>query len=159
MPDFEIRKIKENDALGLSHIFPHWGITRAKQEVKRALALSSQWRLVAEKDSNIAGHVLVKLGSSNHAHLASIYSLAVDPAQRGKGIAQALVKEALKTLPERIEIVLVEVQHDNEPAKSLFAKAGFKQYGYLPNAFKQGGKYKDNILMQRILSEKTAEKP
>jgi L-amino acid N-acyltransferase YncA len=66
--------------------------------------------------------------------------------------------EALKTLPESIEIVLAEVQHDNEPAKSLFAKAGFKQYGYLPNAFKKGGKYKDNILLQKNLLEKTEKK-
>ncbi|MEM0360341.1 MAG: N-acetyltransferase [Candidatus Diapherotrites archaeon] len=153
MTAFIVRKIRESDALGLSLLFPEWGISRAKKEIKKTILKKSNLRLVAEKDSLIVGHIMAKPGSAHHSHIATLYSLSVEPSQRRQGIATELLHQAIKLLPSRTEIVLLQVQADNKPAKKLFEKMGFTQYGYLKNAFKKNGVDKDNILMCKFLSK------
>jgi len=85
----------------------------------------------------------------HHAHLATFYSLITNPAERGKGVAKQLFLKGIELLPERTEFLLLQVQTDNEPAKAMFSKLGFKEYGLLPKAFKRDGEYKDNVLMFR----------
>lgn len=97
------------------------------------------------------GHICVKLGKMHHHHIARFYSLIVHPEHREKGIATLLLDEAIELLLDRIEMLLLQVQHDNKPAQKLFQKLGFKKYGYLPNAFKRNGEYKDNVLMYKQL--------
>lgn len=151
MSEIITRSIKEQDALALSHLYPHWGIERCKKRIKKSLSSASEFRFVAEANGIVVGHICVKLGHMHHEHIATIYSLIVDPSHRGKGIATKLIEHTIKKLPKRIEILLLQTQHDNTEAQSLFKKLGFEEYGYLHNAFKRNGQYKDNILMEKRL--------
>jgi len=68
------------------------------------------------------------------------------PGERGKGIATKLVERAVEMLPAKTELLLLQTQHDNATAQGFFKKLGFKEYGYLPKAFKRNGEYKDCCL-------------
>ncbi|MCC6798633.1 MAG: GNAT family N-acetyltransferase [Anaerolineae bacterium] len=91
-------------------------LPRAAHDIRARL---DDW-LVAEEHSAIAG--CVSLVQFNPA-LCEVRSLAVDPAYRGRGIASALVREALAMAERRgMERVLVLTR-----AAGLFEKLGFRR--------------------------------
>lgn len=53
----------------------------------------------------------------------NILHIAVDPKYRRQGLAQLLIKEALKNA----SYAILEVRASNEPAISLYKKLGFKE--------------------------------
>jgi len=151
MTEALIRKVQMDDALGVLHLYSHWGIERTKKRLKKSIESNREFRLVAIHENNVSGHIFVKFGSAHHAHIATFYSLMVSPEKRGLGFASMLLEQALKELPREIEIAVLQMQHDNDAAKKLFKKFDFVQYGYLANAFKKGSETKDNILMKKAL--------
>ncbi len=151
MTEATIREAEMDDALGVLHLYTLWGIERTKKRLKKSIESNREFRLVAIHENNVSGHVFVKYGSAHHSHIATFYSLIVSPEKRGLGIASMLLEQALKELPESIEIAVLQVQHDNDAAKKLFKKFDFVQYGYLANAFKKGNETKDNILMKKAI--------
>lgn len=91
-------------------------LPRATADIRARL---DDW-LVAEERDQIAGCVsLVQFNPS----LCEVRSLAVSPAHQGKGIASALVREAVALAQRRgIERVLVLTR-----AAALFEKLGFRR--------------------------------
>ena len=65
-------------------------------------------------------------------HVASLGTLAVDPALHGQGIALAMVTDAIERLKadgiQRIELI---VESDNAPALRFYEKLGFEREGTL----------------------------
>jgi ribosomal protein S18 acetylase RimI-like enzyme len=61
-------------------------------------------------------------------HTVQIWGLYVDPEQRGKGIAKALMSSLLVKLGENkdIAVIKLEVNTDQESAKKLYEHFGFK---------------------------------
>ncbi len=151
MTPLVIRTAQLKDASALTDFYPHWGLERCRKRIKKSNSSSSQLRLVAVLDGKVVGHILAKSGHMHHAHVATLYSLIVKPSKRGKGIATKLVKKAVEMLPAETELLLLQTQHDNTTAQGFFKKLGFKEYGYLPKAFKRNNKYKDNILLYKSI--------
>lgn len=60
----------------------------------------------------------------------SITNVAVHPEKRGRGIGEALVREAVK-LGETLslEFITLEVRESNTPARRLYEKCGFSEVG------------------------------
>jgi ribosomal protein S18 acetylase RimI-like enzyme len=74
------------------------------------------------------------------AHRATIWGLWVVPEQRGRGIARALMEEALRfarTL-DGVEIVQLAVGDWNAPAKRLYLDLGFTSWGIERDALRHG---------------------
>jgi len=151
MTEIIVREVQMDDALGVLHLYSHWGIEKTKKKLKKSIESDREFRLVAIHENNIAGHIFAKYGSVHHAHIATFYSLNVSPEKQGQGIASMLFGKALESLPASIKIVTLQMQHDNDSAKKLFKKFDFVQYGYLANAFKKGEETKDNILMKKAV--------
>lgn len=79
---------------------------------------------VAEYEGAPAGYISV-LASARHRH-ARIYSLVVDSARRGRGIAEAMLDMALDfARSEGLKSVFLEVRPDNLAAIALYKKKGF----------------------------------
>lgn len=72
-------------------------------------------------------------------HSARLYSLAVDPAQRGRGIAGLLVRQLARRLPRTIDTLSLEVRRDNTPARGLYERLGFTLHQELPGWYGDGG--------------------
>lgn len=61
---------------------------------------------------------------------AQILDIAVDPAQRGRGIAQRLMDYAISEAKERgAEVLALEVRSTNIPAITLYERCGFVRSG------------------------------
>ncbi len=71
--------------------------------------------------------------------VARIYSLAVDPAQRGRGLAKALMDAAAEAAIARgCTVLSLEVRSDNAAANGLYEKQGFTPVGVLRHYYARG---------------------
>ena len=68
------------------------------------------------------------------------------------GLGSFMINLALEQAKKNgFEQVELGVFSDNEPAKALYQKCGFKEYGVNPRAFKlKDGTYRDEIIMAKI---------
>ncbi len=85
---------------------------------------------------------------------AEILSVAVAPSRRGRGLSRRLLDLNLRRLAGLgAGAVFLEVDEDNQPARRLYARAGFREVGrregYYPGA---GGKAAAALVLRRDLS-------
>ncbi|WP_230874696.1 GNAT family N-acetyltransferase/peptidase C39 family protein [Methylomonas sp. LL1] len=113
--------------------FRHWLTTE-----HRAL-------LVAEADKNIAGYILIIYHPGTR--LARIYSLAVAPVLRGRGIAKALMIAGEQAARDDGRLYLrLEVGVDNTPAINLYQALGFQKFGLYRDYYQD---HKDALRYQK----------
>lgn len=72
-------------------------------------------------------------------HTARLYSLAVDPQERGRGIAGKLVCALTDRLPPAFTALSLEVRRDNVAALALYDRLGFTVQEDLPGYYPDGG--------------------
>ena len=81
------------------------------------------------------GFILSRLAGGE----AEILSVAVASARRGRGLARALLNLHLRRLAGLgAGAVFLEVDEDNEPARRLYRRAGFREVGRRPGYYQQG---------------------
>lgn len=77
--------------------------------------------------------------SNGRVRWARLYSLAVDPAARRRGIGEALVAAGVERLrAEGFRRFTAECRADNAPARRLYAGLGFQEVGTLPGYYGAG---------------------
>ena len=84
--------------------------------------------LVDEVDGVIRGYVMVlyNMGTS----LARLYSIAVHPQHRGKGLGRALLQAAEQAAVGNDCVSMrLEVRRDNEDTIELYKRMGYRQFG------------------------------
>jgi hypothetical protein len=93
---------------------------------------------IAAADDCVQGSVVIlhRRGSS----VARIYSIAVAPAARGKGLAGGLLRYAIEWARSHGSAILrLETRVDNKEAQSLFAHLGFLEFD------RRAGYYEDGV--------------
>jgi ribosomal-protein-alanine N-acetyltransferase len=112
-------------------------------------------RMLGER--NIVAHRAM-LGRSLHGFIlsrlaggeAEILSVAVASARRGRGLARALLNLHLRRLAGLgANAVFLEVDEDNEPARRLYRRAGFREVGRRPGYYQQGRDHAATALVLR----------
>ena len=98
---------------------------------------------VDEVNGTIRGYIL--LFRHTRAKLCRIYSLAVEPSHRGKGIAEGLIGAAEKA-SGKVGCKL-EIREDNFKARTLYERLGYKPAGQRPGFYEDGA---TAILMTKI---------
>ena len=89
-----------------------------------------------------AGHRV--LGSAvlffrRHAGVARLYSLATDPAARGRGVARALLASACRlAVRRRCRSLRLEVRTDNAAAIHLYERTGYVRFGRREHYYEDG---------------------
>lgn len=84
---------------------------------------------VAESDRRISGLIVFR----RMADEAEILNLAVEAGQRRKGIGWLLVQTAIAECKAAgARTLFLEVRESNERARTLYARAGFKESGRRP---------------------------
>jgi ribosomal protein S18 acetylase RimI-like enzyme len=97
--------------------------------------------------------VLVIRESAKMAHKGALVSMYVRPEARRIGVGRRLVEAVIDTACRHVELVQLTVVTGNEAALRLYAGLGFVQYGLEKKALKQGGRYYDEILMAKDLTQ------
>ncbi len=75
----------------------------------------------------------------------------VRPSARKAGVGRRLVETIVEFARHRVELMQLSVVSDNEPARRLYERLGFLEYGIEKKALKQDGRYYDEVLMARDL--------
>jgi [ribosomal protein S18]-alanine N-acetyltransferase len=85
---------------------------------------------------------------------AEILSIAVAASHRGRGLSRDLLLTHLGHLAGHgVRIVFLEVEENNQPARRLYARAGFGIAGRRERYYQQpGGEQLNALLMRRDLS-------
>jgi ribosomal protein S18 acetylase RimI-like enzyme len=82
----------------------------------------------------------------------SLFSIIVDEHYRGKGVGSRLVQETIKMAKEDFQIELFHLEvYEANPARNLYKRMGFEEYGVDKDFIKEDGKYVAKICMQKIL--------
>jgi ribosomal protein S18 acetylase RimI-like enzyme len=131
-----IRKATLNDVNGLVEIenisFDTDKISR--RNFRYLLTKANAETLVDEERGVIHGYALLLLHSGTS--LARLYSIAVHPRYRGNNIGVELLTEIERIAIERDCVYLrLEVRSDNEPARNLYLKFGYKKIGIIPEYY------------------------
>jgi len=85
---------------------------------------------------------------------AEILSIAIAASHRGRGLSRNLLLTHLGHLAGRgARTVFLEVEENNQPARRLYARAGFTVAGRRERYYRQpGGEQLNAVLMRRDLS-------
>jgi ribosomal protein S18 acetylase RimI-like enzyme len=86
------------------------------------------------------------------AHKGAIWGMYVRSDARRTGIGRRLIEAIFDLARGRVELIQLTVIRDNAQARRLYASVGFLEYGIEKNALKQDGRYYDEILMARDIS-------
>jgi len=98
---------------------------------------------------SLAGFILSRLIAGE----AEILSVAVASARRGRGLARRLLDLHLRRLAGLgVRAVFLEVDEDNQPARRLYRRAGFREVGRRAGYYPQsGGKAAAALVLRRDL--------
>jgi ribosomal-protein-alanine N-acetyltransferase len=90
--------------------------------------------------------------SRRAADEAEILSVAVARAWQGRGLARRLLDLHLRRLAGfGLRAVFLEVDEENEPARRLYARAGFREVGRRPGYYPQGSAARAALVLRRDL--------
>lgn len=107
-----------------------WSVSSIASELDNPLSL---W-LVAEQDGQVLGYI----GSQTVFDETDMMNLAVAPAFRRQGIAQALVMALCDALSQNeVRVLTLDVRASNAPAVALYEKLGFLPAGVRPNYYEK----------------------
>jgi ribosomal protein S18 acetylase RimI-like enzyme len=87
------------------------------------------------------------------SHKGMLVGMYVRPQARNRGVGRRLVEAVIEVACTRgVELLQLAVVSDNEPARRLYARLGFVEYGIEKKSLKQGGRYTDEVLMVKDFS-------
>jgi ribosomal-protein-alanine acetyltransferase len=95
--------------------------------------------LVAEQGGTMVGEGIALVRHHKQSISGRVYSLAVDPASRGQGIGEKLMREMIEQLRCRdVRRIYLEVEASNTSAIHLYERLGFASIGTLPDYYGAG---------------------
>jgi ribosomal-protein-alanine N-acetyltransferase len=112
--------------------------------------------IVAEEDGKIVGYImcrievgLASIGLGGLIRKGHVVSIAVLPKGRRKGVAQALITQAIKGMTYyKAKLCYLEVRVTNHPGVSLYKKLGFEVSRTLTGYYSDG---EDAFMMSKKL--------
>ena len=104
------------------------------------------------QDSELVGiaGLLIREGQKE-AHKGLLVGMYVRPNARNAGVGRRLVETIIEFARERVEVIQLAVVSENEPARRLYERLGFVEYGLEKKALKQDGRLYDEVLMAKDL--------
>lgn len=134
-----IRRAHSEDATAIDALEAHFTSDRIPpRSVRRFLRVPTAHSWVAERDGAVVGY-LIWLSRAN-ARRGRIYTIAVDPAARGLGLATRLLEAAEEQARcSGLAAMSLEVAVENGAARALYAKLGYAEIEPLPEYYEDGG--------------------
>jgi ribosomal-protein-alanine N-acetyltransferase len=115
-------------------------------EIERLLLDRATLAHRAVAGGRLQGFILSRLAAGE----AEILSVAVEPARRGRGTARTMLDLHLRRLAGLgARTVFLEVDENNQPARRLYQRAGFREVGRRPGYYRHGREQAATALVLR----------
>lgn len=130
-------------------------ITRKEEEIWlkntiKSIEAGSAFVYWAVFDGKIVGSVDVHRGASVRDWHVGTIGLMVAKDFRGEGLGKFLLETIIEKAKEMgIKTVILDVFSDNEIARNLYRKVGFKEFGVLPQGLYRQKNFSDRIYMYK----------
>ena len=119
-----------------------WGEAEFAQMLRERNTMLHRLRI----GSRVVGFAVSRLAADE----AEILSVAIDVAQRGRGLSRDLLHTHLGHLAGRgVRTVFLEVEENNQPARRLYERAGFVTVGRRDRYYREAGGAELNALVMR----------
>ena len=102
-----------------------------------------------DEDGKLLGYLIC----ARYDTVWHLMNIAVDPAQRRRGIGWAMLAKMIERAGEEAEYTL-EVRTSNAPAITLYERFGFRSAGTRPRYYRDNGE--DAVIMWRTLQTTTS---
>lgn len=120
----------------------------SRRSFRRMLTRAKAALPVDDDGGRLRGYALVLFHAGTP--LARLYSVAVDPSLRGRGIGRALMTAAEDAARERDCVALrLELRRDNADALALYASLGYRQFEIHANYYED---HMDAVRMEKPLA-------
>lgn len=124
------------------------------EAVTGILALPGYFGLIAQSDGHPLGFLLAQCAAGE----SEIINLAVAPEARRQGIGAALMGHAMaRARADGAQAMFLEVAADNEAARALYEREGFKQVGIRHDYYRKNPNNYTDALVLRCELITTAE--
>ena len=145
----QVRRAGPADLQALLALEQHFPGDRMSPRSLRRLLVSPSAAIWVARDGAATLGALVLLTRRNTG-VARIYSVVVDPAARGRGIAGRLVGAAERQARVgKKALMSLEVRADNAPARALYRRLGYAETEVLCAYYEDGA---DGLRLRRSLS-------
>ncbi len=133
-----LRSATPDDVSGLLALeaqFP--GDRLSPRQLRRHLQNPRAKLRVLVADQRLAGYALVF--TRRGSRTARLYSIAVDPALRGRGFGVSLLRDAeAQARAAGCDRLQLEVRVDNDAAQALYRREGYERFGAYPDYYEDG---------------------
>lgn len=149
---FEIKRLSEENSAAVAEIeklcfSTPWSEATISSEIKSGFSDF----FGAFSEEKLAGYI----GGRTIAGETEIFSVAVSPEFRRKGIAKALIEKFIETVRKKeTQVIFLEVRASNLPAIALYEKNGFVFCGLRKNYYTNPT---ENALLMRLAFDGTQE--
>ncbi|HTE48810.1 MAG TPA: GNAT family N-acetyltransferase [Candidatus Paceibacterota bacterium] len=129
---------------------------KSENELRALLSDSNYKTYVAKIGDRVGAMVSYNLFAPQHVeHTAMISSVFTDPEFRRKGLGERLMKRVLSDLHnnQKTSRVRLSVGTEHVPAREMYKKLGFTEYGVAKREMKVGGKYYDQVHMELFFED------
>lgn len=158
MPDFQIRRMTENDWPEVCRIYLE-GISTGNATFEAEVPSWERWdaghlrdcRLIACNGANVVGWAVLSPVSSRRVYAGvTEVSVYVGESARGSGVGKALMA-ALVEASERAGIWTLQagIFPENVASIELHKSVGFREIGRRERVGKMGDRWRDVVLMER----------
>jgi RimJ/RimL family protein N-acetyltransferase len=104
-------------------------------------------------DGNLVGiGTILRETRTRNRHKSDIVGMYVTPSARGTGAARGIMERLIAHARELgLRSIRLELAAENDPARRLYERAGFREYGHEPRAQLHDGAWLDTTLMVLLL--------
>lgn len=138
-----------------------FNLERIKEGLSSFAESERDFMVSAYLDGEMVGDLGVSVVKPHIKYLHRAYlGMAIREEFTGMGLGSFMMQTALQQAKEnRFEQVELGVYSDNDRARHMYTKMGFKEYGKNPRAFKlKNGTYADEIIMVNFLDGEEPDK-
>ena len=168
--DIEVRRLTPADAAryreirlaGLKNNPEAFGSTFESESLKPMSSFAERLRssaiFGAFRDAELLGIAgFAFREGAKEAHKGLLWGMYVRPDARKSGVGRRLVEAVIDFARQHVEILQLSVVSDNEPARGLYARLGFLEYGLEKDSLKHRSIYYDEILMALDLKGRVSD--
>jgi ribosomal protein S18 acetylase RimI-like enzyme len=113
-----------------------WFSARLWRTILEQAASGKMLTLVARHQDRVVGAIVGEWHP--RAHKLTVWSIAVDEAQRGSGLAEQLMAALVRRTPPTFTAVDLDARRDNLRARRFYERLGFRQQREIRRAYADG---------------------